>query len=169
MNGLLYLTSDDFKIVQHNTKNYLCHRINGFSLILFYSTHCDHCNEFIPIFKQLVGSIAGCQFGMMNVMKNKECVIKSKNTITPLEYVPFIVLYTDGKPYMKYSGPPNVNEIKHFVVDVANKFINKNKIVDSEKIKTNERSIPEYSYATPLYGDKKSRVCWLNMEEAYTN
>ena len=67
--------------------------IDNFSLILFYSTHCQHCQNIIPIMKQLPGTVTGCQFGMINVSKNKKTIRMSKNTITPLTYVPYIILY----------------------------------------------------------------------------
>ena len=43
--------------------------------------------------KQLPGTVTGCQFGMINVSKNKKTIRMSKNTITPLTYVPYIILY----------------------------------------------------------------------------
>ena len=41
---------------------------------------------------------------MINVMRNKQVVNNSRNTITPITYVPYILLYWNGKPYMKYNG-----------------------------------------------------------------
>ena len=134
MSGLLFLTSNDFNIQKGTKGNIMCHRIRGFSLILFYSTSCSHCQTLIPKFKQLPGTIGGCQFGMINVSKNKQCVNMSRSTIAPIKYVPYIVLYINGKPFMVYKGPYVVNEMKRFVLEVA-KSVQKKTTIYSSKIR----------------------------------
>ena len=74
MSGLLFLTADDFQLVKGVKGNIMCTGIQGFSLILFYSVQCEHCQSLIPIFKTLPGTVGGCQFGMINVSNNKQCV-----------------------------------------------------------------------------------------------
>ena len=49
MSGLLFLTNDDFVLNKGTKGNILCTSIQGFSLILFYSTQCPHCKSLIPI------------------------------------------------------------------------------------------------------------------------
>ena len=51
MSGLLFLTTDDFQLVQGTKNKIMTHNTRGFSLILFYSTQCVHCKDLIPIFK----------------------------------------------------------------------------------------------------------------------
>lgn len=165
MSGLLFLTSDDFSLQKGAKGNIMCHGIPGFSLILFYSTQCRHCQTLIPIFKKLPGTIGGCQFGMINVSSNKNCVKMSKDTIAPISYVPYIVLYIQGKPFMKYNGPHDGAELKRFVIEVANKIQNKQKF-SPEIVKDDKRGIPEYSVGKPLLGCKDN-VCYLEVEEAY--
>jgi thiol-disulfide isomerase/thioredoxin len=165
MSGLLFLNSQDFTNQKGVKGNILCHGIPGFALILFYSTQCEHCQTLIPIFKRLPGSVGGVQFGMINVSANKACVRMSKNTIAPISYVPYIVLYINGKPFMRYNGPHDDSEIRRFVLEVANKVQNKQKFSD-EKVKETGRGIPEYASGKPLYGQDE-RVCYLVMDEAY--
>ena len=153
MSGLLFLSSEDFSVVKGNKGNILCHSIPGFSLILFYSTQCVHCQNLIPLFKKLPGTIGGCQFGMINVSSNKQCVQMSKDTIAPISYVPYIVLYIQGKPFMRYNGPHDAEEIKRFVIEVANKIQSKQPF-SSENVKEpqNGKGIPEFCIGKPLYG-----------------
>ena len=145
----------------------MCHSIPGMSLILFYSTQCEFCQKLIPIFKFLPGTLGGCQFGMINVSTNRECVKMSQGTIAPITYVPYIVLFMGGKPFMKYQGPYDANEIKRFVFEVAQKMKNKQKFTDDAKIKMNKNNheIPAYTIGRPLCGE--DGVCYLTMEEAY--
>lgn len=167
-NGLLFLVSDDFEILKGTKGPILCHGIPGFSLILFYSKQCGYCNDLIPIFKKLPGSITGCQFGMVNVSNNKKVISMSSNTIAPIEYVPYILLYVNGKPFMRYNGPYDGAEIKRFVFEVASKVRDKQKF-NNEKVKEDPkgRGIPEYTLGQPLYGKPGEKVCYLNFRTAY--
>lgn len=166
MSGLLFLSSQDFTLTKGTKGNIMCHNIPGFSLILFYSTHCEYCQNLIPIFKRLPGTIGGCQFGMINVSQNKACVRMSRNSIAPLSYVPYILLYINGKPFMVYKGRPDGNDIRRFVMDVANNIQKKQSFSAEVNIRKEGRNVPEYCIGQPLYGFEKN-VCYLSSTEAY--
>ena len=74
MAGLIFFSDDDFTIKSGNKGDLLCNNIPGISLCLFYSTQCSYCQNLIPNFKNLPGSISGCHFGMINVSKHKKIV-----------------------------------------------------------------------------------------------
>jgi len=168
MSGLLFLSSDDFQIARGTKGDILTNTIPGFSLVLFYSTQCQHCQKLIPIFKKLPGTIGGCQFGMINVSSNKNVVRLSKDTVAPITYVPYIVLYINGRPFMRYQGPHDSGEIRRFVLEVAQKVQSKQKF-SSENVKEDPRgNIPAYTIGHPLYGPDEN-VCYLPMDEAYKN
>ena len=167
MSGLLFLTADDFFITKGTKGDIMCNTIPGLSLILFYSTQCTFCQKLIPVFKKLPGSIGGCQFGMINVSSNKACIQMAKETISPITYVPCIILYVNNKPFMVYRGPHEINEIKNFIFEVANKIQNKQKFTDDKNIKEDPRGgIPAYTIGHPLCGDDDG-VCYLDFAEAY--
>jgi len=167
MSGLLFLSSQDFNIAKGTKGNILCHSIQGFSLILFYSTQCHHCQSLIPIFKKLPGTIGGCQFGMINVSTNKLCIRMSSDTIAPITYVPYIILYINGKPFMRYQGPYDGDEIRKFVIAVAEKAQSK-QTFSSDIVKEDHRGsgIPAYTIGHPIKGGDDN-VCYLDFCEAY--
>lgn len=165
MSGLLFLEHEDFGVGQGEDGPILCNKIRGLSLILFYSTQCTHCQKFIPLFKKLPGSISGCQFGMINVTQNKPVVLMSRQTIAPITYVPLIILYFHGKPYMIYNGPYDENEVKRFVVEVAKSLINRQKFEMQDKVKQSGKGIPEYTIGVPLCGDDERS--YLEFDDAY--
>jgi len=170
MSGLLFLTSDDFQLQRGQKGPILCcPNFKGISLILFYSTQCEHCQNIIPIFKRLPGSIGGCQFGMINVSNNKKCVMLSRETIAPIKVVPYILLYVNGRPYMRYNGPHKIEEIGRFVIEVSQK-IQKNESTDKlENVKQSEKNkIPSYTIGKPLCGPD-NKVCYLEFDSAYDN
>jgi hypothetical protein len=166
MSGLLFLQTDDFSI-QHGTKgDILCNGIRGISLILFYSTKCEYCHNLIPVFKRLPGTIGGCQFGMINISMEHRIVEMSKHTIAPIKYVPLIILFVHGKPFIRYDGPHDIQEIQKFLIEVTTKLQTKDKFT-SDKVKEskNGKEIPAYTVGHPLCG--QDEVCYLEFDEAY--
>jgi hypothetical protein len=90
----------------------------------------------------------------------------SKNTIAPVTYVPYIVLYINGRPFMVYKGPSESEEIRRFVIEVANN-VQKKQQFSKEKVKQDDNGgIPAYTIGRPVCGDDK--VCYLNFGTAYT-
>ena len=170
MSGLLFLTSEDFQLSRGTKGPVMGHSIPGFSLILFYSTQCEHCQSLIPIFKKLPGTVGGCQFGMINVSHNKKCVIMSRETSSPIQVVPYIILYVNGKPYMRYKGPHDAGEIARFIVEVSRRARQSSAKRDTKtesKIKKDPRGgLPAYTIGKPLYGSDDD-VCYLEFINAY--
>ncbi len=164
MSGLLFPGEEDFFVARGSSGTILCTKINGFALILFYSTNCVYCKKLLPIFRKLPGMVGGCNFAMLNVAQARGVLRQAKNTVAPIEYVPFIIFYVNNKPYMRYNGPAEMGEIKNFVLEVANNVQNKQTFAP-DKIKHPEREIPEYTIGKPLCGD--GQRCYLEYEEAY--
>ena len=162
--SLLFLTSQDFNISKGERGSLLCNKIPGFSLILFYSTQCAYCHKVIPIFKQLPQFIRGCQFAILNVSKNNQLVRMSKSTIAPLEYVPYIILYTEGNPFMRYEGAHDITSIRNFILEVQKSLQHKEQFSKKEEVKL-ENKIPSYTIGKPLCGDDKR--CYLDFGDAY--
>lgn len=178
MSGLLFLSSEDFFIQKFNKVNLLCNNIVGLSLVLFYSNACKFCKNLIPIFKQLPDTVNGCQFAMMNVSNNKQCIVMSTSTTSPIKVVPYVILYMNGKPYMRYQGPHDIREITKFIVEMAKKINESQRDNQAVQRAPNQQQgatalnhrpiphkIPEYTIGKPLCGDDE--VCYLDVEEAY--
>ena len=163
--SLLFLTLDNFNIIKGETGSLLCNNINGFLLVLFYSTQCSYCQDVIPMFKQLPKQIKGCKFGMLNVSKNNKLVTMSKDTIAPLEYVPYIILYTDGKPFMCYEGDISLQALQTFILDVQQKLKHKEKFTKTTVAKKKKLTVPSYTLGKPLCGVDKR--CYLAFDNAY--
>jgi thiol-disulfide isomerase/thioredoxin len=138
MSGLLFLSSNDFVILKGLKGDILCNFIPGISLIMFYSNSCENCKNLIPIFKQLPGNISGCQFGLVNLSQNKNIIEMSFNTITPIEFVPYIVLFNDGKPFIRYTGPHNIKCLTQFIVEIAGTIKSRNKGINRPNQQQNQ-------------------------------
>jgi len=109
---------------------------SGFDLVLFYSTQCPHCLEYVNAMKQCNDMASNVTVRLMNIDNNKDIIKMSLDTTTVLERVPYIVMYAKGEPYMSYGGPPDVKEILEYCRDVSVHYINsikKNKPEGEEK------------------------------------
>jgi thioredoxin-like negative regulator of GroEL len=104
---------------------------------------------------------------MINISQNRQVVEISRQTVVPISYVPYIVLYVNGKPYIRYDGPHEENEIKRFIFEVANNLQNREKFIQSEnKAKQVEKSkTPQYTIGIPLFGDDDDY--YLEFNQAY--
>lgn len=174
MSTLLFLSDREFLVTNHPQGTILCNRIRGLSLILFYSNQCKYCPSFVNVFKRLPGSIAGCEFGVVNISvgNNRQIVEMAKSTISPIKYVPLVILYVNGRPTMKYDGPDNDNEIRRFIVEVSNKLNTKQQFTAPQNnpqftVKQKENRIPAYCVGKPIKGGKKDKVCYLEWNNAY--
>ena len=172
MNGLLFLNEKDFTIQQDGKQSkMMCCNIPGFSLILYYSTQCVYCQKLIPVYKKLPYLVNGCKFAMINISKNKRVIGMSKGTIAPVTYVPYIVLYINGQPFMRYDGPPKINDIRKFIVEVYNSVKHKQSFSKEATVKRTQESVPEKrripSYTIGLPKQGREDVCYLEFKEAY--
>lgn len=192
--GIYFFNTDDFS-VHENTKGKLLSlkgQQKGLHLILFYSKECQFCDKFLAQFKQLPNLILGCKFAMVNINQNKEIVQMSKETLAPISYVPDVLLYVNGLPYIRYDGPSEVANIKEFIVDIYQKLQKTSFLqegvngVATEQEPIDEMSyssggktahsgggseIPEYTIGKPLSG-RSSDVygkCYLNFDSAYVS
>lgn len=167
MSGLLFLQSGDFSVQPGSRGDILCNSIRGISLILFYSTRCQHSQALIPIFKSLPGSIGGCQFGMINVTNERDIITMSSSTVAPIQYVPLIIMFINGKPFIRYDGPHDAAEIRKFLVEVTSKLQTKDKFFSETRETKNghARGIPEFTVGYPLFGQEDD--FYLEFDEAY--
>jgi len=124
--SIFYLQSNDFEIRNNAKGSTLCTRIEGYSLVLYYSTKCEHSAKFLPLFKRLPGTVGGCTFALINISTSKDVVKLSKETNSPLTYVPYIVLHINGEPFMRYDGPPEIDALQRFVIEIAQKVTQNN-------------------------------------------
>jgi thiol-disulfide isomerase/thioredoxin len=124
MSGILFLGNDDFQIRQGDQGMLLTltYDSKGLTLVLFYSKECPYCDSLINKFKQLPNFVNGCQFAMVNVNTNMSIVERSKNTVAPITYVPDVILYVNGMPYIRYDGPHDIAHIKEFIISIYQKI-----------------------------------------------
>ena len=123
MSSIKYLNVNDF-FVDNGTKGYVlcCKETKDISLVLFYSNSCSHCNDFIPVFKQASIENQNCTFCLINVSNNIQVIEMSNLTIAPIKYVPYVIIYINQRPYMRYDGPTNIQALNMFLQKIISQM-----------------------------------------------
>lgn len=158
MSSFLFLIDNDFYVKDGTL---MVNIPGGYSFILFYSPDCGFCRNFIPIFKHLPDSMQGCLFGTINVGLYRNIIAKSRATNTPIKYVPLIMLYFRGQPIKDYTGPPDIESIKNFIITMA-RYVQETLVVQRGK---QRRTFPPFVLGIPNTDD----VSYLEFDEAYGN
>jgi thiol-disulfide isomerase/thioredoxin len=166
-NRLFALTDKEFTLNQTKKGYTLCNTIKGISFGVFYSSNCPHCKTALAIVKNLSLKANICNFFIINVDTYRNIVDMSQKTISPITYVPEMILYVNGRPFLKYTGQKTENDIGNFIASVikqlqANKGFTNNSVIDTEApIETVGGVIP---FNIICEGD----LCYLTTKEAYS-
>jgi thiol-disulfide isomerase/thioredoxin len=157
MRHVYFLSDADFFIKRIEQNNYLTTKIDGYSFILFFSPECEFSRHVHPIFKQLPRKMNNCcTFATMDVSDpNSQATIRSsvsQETNTPICYVPYLIFYINGFPYLRYQPPEmgtiNENHLLTFVFDAIKTSDRKPTFAEY----SSDKNIPKYSIGIPLHG-----------------
>lgn len=168
MQALLRLRADDFELSQGQKGKILCNGIKGFALVMFYSPLCKVSEDLLPKFKHLPQIINGCKFCILNINENQSIIALSRESIAPIEFVPYIIFYVGGRPFLQYDDDPTLEKLVGFIQYVMKLVEGKKSFIDKgAKV---ESDIPKYSIARP-YLDLQLKCdgdfCYLTQEQAY--
>lgn len=163
--NLVFIQNSNFKVDEMKEGKVLTHNIQGLTFVLFYSNSCPHCKQVIQIFQELPRRIKGMKFGFVNVSQEPGIVVKSNKSIMPIEYVPYLMFYTDGVPYVQYTGEYNMNKIIDFLNNV-NKTIKNTKKSENFGTKKKVQLSHPCTLGIPICSLNK-KMCYLDFSEAY--
>ena len=170
MNSLHFLSENDFSIQQGKKGRIMCTNLSGVSLVLFFSKQCVHCFDVFPVYAALPHKISGCQFSVLNISMYPGVASKAQSTIAPITHVPFIILYVNGRPFMKYNGKKTYEDISKFVNEVLSR-IQQNKRnfspQQSQQLNVEDNDIPDYASGIPFNMVCEGETCYLTFGEAY--
>lgn len=112
--SVLQLASQNFQVVGRQKKA-LSINMPGIILVFFKMDGCDGCASFEPIFYQLATQEQRITYGIANLSTSRDIISSSRSTTTPIQTVPYVVLYVNGSPYAKYNGKKTLMAMKSFV------------------------------------------------------
>lgn len=163
------LGTEHFQVIVSKTgKKLLCHGIAHpkkliISHVLFFTPDCEYCEELKETFKILSQHITSHYFCFCNLKLSSQVVKYSKESTTPLQHVPYVITYVNGKPYAKYEGDRTVKGLKDFIQLVNSKV---EQFKTSPQLQKDELDEQVSTGATPA---NKAKRCYLTMDEAYSS
>ena len=120
--ALTYYTGADFTVLDNDLSIVDELQNKTTSLLLFYSIQCPHCKDMLQTFRNLLDHVSGINIGIMNINKpeNKNVLLESKYTHnTKIEYVPYVLLFYDGKAIARYDDDSHLENILQFIHDTT--------------------------------------------------
>lgn len=108
------VNSSHFNVVGRN-KRTLNIKIPGNVLMFFKMNGCAGCSQFEPVFHQLAAQIQGVTFLVADLSNDRNIIMMSRQTNTPIEKVPYILLYINGRPLAKFNGKKNIPSLRNFI------------------------------------------------------
>lgn len=139
------------------------------SFVLFYSPSCPYSMQFMPVFRELPRHVHGCVFAMLNVSTNFDLIQRSQHTSLVIDEVPFLILFYNGVPMLKYDSDLTLPAIRDFILectteaktaDSARAFAAKNK----RRRGGSAMGTEENTTGIPIYGTGNI-VSYLTFEE----
>jgi len=112
--SITFLTQDNFVILGTRTKT-MGINIEGNVLVFFKMSGDGNCNQFEPVFAKLSRQDQRIGFAILDVTQNKNVVLWSRETSTPVVAVPMLILYVNGRPHAKFNGTKNTESIQNFI------------------------------------------------------
>lgn len=169
MNNIVYCEDKDFYLAKGQTgKILLCN--NRFKddifFVFFFSTKCTSCESGMDAFTQLFRKFPPeIKFGAININDYPTIISKSAQSCTPLEYVPYLILYFRGKPYLRYEGDMELDQMVNFLKDAVARIDKKKDFIKSTA--KEEMVVPEYAGGVPYNIVCNKNRCYIKYSDVY--
>jgi thiol-disulfide isomerase/thioredoxin len=146
MTNIYTLTSRNFQVIEGQTKNSLCVNVPNQILVFYKTSGCTYCKLLEPIVRQLANEDKRITYGIVDFTNDKAIVKMSRETTTVIETVPQLILYSDGKPYAKFTGEKNLNSLKSFLTTTLNTI--------AQKV-NQQQFVPQQQFPQNMYGGQQ--------------
>lgn len=148
----MFLTPNDFTI-----QNGELMRPNdqGYSFVFFFTYDCKDCDHVKPAFNYLSNHFKGINFCYMDMaQKNYMLMYMSRHSKTPIEYVPFLLLFANGRPIAQFfqdeeNPQNNIPKMENFILANTRRHQQQTQGSKSGSSKPEGEGIPPYSIGIP--------------------
>jgi hypothetical protein len=168
MSNVIFLTADDFYVDKGTKGPIMCNNISGICFVLFHANpgQCAGCDETVPEFKKVSQIINNCKFGLCNISRNQQVLRLSGKTIAPIEYVPYMLLYYNGRPIARYDGEERgYQDLAEFVQEMAARLQSKKNFIENKGYKFDSDIAIYGGIPFNVVCDEDKGVCYLTSAE----
>lgn len=104
--------------ISNGPKRTLDINLEGKVLLFIKMEGCPGCSSFFPIFSELSKMDKRITFAIFDITNQKQVVVMARETTTPIENVPFILMYNNGSPFAKYKGKKSFEGVQNFITTI---------------------------------------------------
>ena len=171
---LIELNADAFRKLK-GSKGYVLGIPNAenLTLLMFYSTQCEYCDQAMPELSRLSRHLREnnlpIQVAVCDVGKNRAVIKEAADTVDPIKYVPYTVIYLKDKPYVRYNGNKVAEEMFKYLIEVMRRIDTRQQFVRADSRQEEEEKDEEQTQpgiGVPNNTVTEQSVCYLTNEEA---
>lgn len=171
---LIELNADAFRKLK-GSKGYVLGIPNAenLTLLMFYSTQCEYCDQAMPelarLSRHLRENNLPIQVAVCDVGKNRAVIKEAADTVDPIKYVPYTVIYLKDKPYVRYNGNKVAEEMFKYLIEVMRRIDTRQQFVRADSRQEEEdkdEEQPQSGLGVPYNMVTEQSVCYLTNEEA---
>lgn len=110
-----------FEKIQKNDQKMLILKnfAKAIAVVLFSGNECEHCEKMEKIFNAVEPQFEGkIHFCTINLSEYPELVEASADTATNITYVPYVLVYVNNIPYMRYEGNYSAADFSTFLTNL---------------------------------------------------
>ena len=108
------LSTQNFHVVGQQRQS-LNINYGGNVLVFFKLQECQGCAAFEPVFNQLSTEEQRVSVAVLDLTYNREIVQMSRSSTTPIQKVPCLILYVQGRPHARFKGQKDLQSLKNFI------------------------------------------------------
>ena len=176
--GIIELHAGSFKKMKGN-RGYVLGIPNAqnLTLVMFYSIKCTYCDQAMPELEQLSKFVhengLPINIAVCDIMKNKAVIQESADTVDPIKFVPYMPIYLNEKPYLRYNGKKTAEEMLNYMievlkrVDTRQKFVQQNNRPNQHQEEEEDRSTSNNGEGVPYNVVCEGDVCYLTQDEVF--
>jgi hypothetical protein len=196
--GLIELTSESFKKMKGNRGHVLgIPNAQNLTLVMFHSPQCEYCDQAMPelakLYRYLRENNLPINVAICDVSKNKKVIQEAADTVDPIKYVPYMIIYLRERPHLRYNGKKIAEEMLNYLIEVMKRIDTRQQFVAPARVQQQEdqeeqqeaspTGIPYnvvcegdvcYLTQTEIYGGKQQKkvcvgnICYMNQEEIFS-
>ena len=108
-----YLKTQDFYIDNGKKGKVLCTTQKDIVFCFFHldGNQCENCKEMVPEFLKLPNLVPQINYALVDLSKYPEIAKKTAVTIAPIKYVPYLIVFVNNRPFLRYDGGKTSTEI----------------------------------------------------------
>ena len=121
MSTITLNNSNFVQVRLQNGKTSVNVNINGVVVVFFKSKDCKGCSHMEPIFGRFSNSTR-IKTAEICLTKYRNLIGMFRNSTTPIQSTPHLIMYVDGRPHAVYRGKTNSNELDNFINGALSKI-----------------------------------------------